>query len=81
MKSSDSYKIAIATIEYDKQIRDETGGIKGYGMIPAGNVNVSDGFGQAQYEIKVLGNKKDMKVWVALEKEPNGGWRVIGLQK
>ncbi|MEZ4842984.1 MAG: RDD family protein [Bacteroidia bacterium] len=81
MKNSDAYKIAIKEIEQNKDIIAETGGIKGYGMMPSGNVSISNGQGQAQLVIKVLGNTKDLNVSVYLEKEPNGEWKLIEMQK
>ena len=81
MKNSDAYKIAISEIEKNEQIITETGGIKGYGMMPTGNVSISNGQGQAQLEIKILGNTKDVNVSVYLEKEPNGQWKLIEMQK
>ena len=81
MKNSDAYKVATKEIEQNKDIIAESGGIKGYGMIPTGNVSTSNGQGQAQLEIKVLGNTKDLNVSVYLEKEPNGQWKLIEMQK
>jgi len=77
MKNSDAYKIAVNEIEQNEQIISETGGIKGYGMIPTGNISTSNGYGQAQLEIKVLGNAQDVNVNVYLEKEPNKQWELI----
>ncbi|MFT6967040.1 MAG: putative RDD family membrane protein YckC [Marivirga sp.] len=81
MKNSDAYKVAITEIEQNEEIISETGGITGYGMMPTGNVNISNGNGQAQLEIKVLGNEKDLNVGVYLTKEPNGEWKLIELNK
>lgn len=81
MKNSDAYKVAITEIEKNDQITTETGGIKGYGMLPTGNVSISNGQGQAQLEITVLGNTKDLNVSVYLEKEPNGEWKLIEMIK
>lgn len=81
MKNSDAYKVAISEIEQNEEIISETGGIKGYGMMPTGNVNISNGNGQAQLEIKILGNEKDLNVGVYLTKEPNGEWKLIELNK
>ncbi|PZO34887.1 MAG: RDD family protein [Flavobacteriaceae bacterium] len=79
MKNSDAYKTAITEIEKSEEIRIQTGGIKGYGIMPTGNISVSNNEGQAQLEIKVLGNTNDMHVNVYLEKE-NGQWKVIEMQ-
>ena len=81
MKKSGAYKVATKEIEQNKDIINETGGIKGYGMLPTGNISISNGYGQAQFEIKVLGNKKDLNVGVYLEKEPNAEWKLIEMQK
>ncbi len=81
MKNSDAYKVAISEIEMNEEILSETGGIKGYGMMPAGSVSISNGKGQALLEIKVLGNKKDLNVSVYLEKESNEFWKLIEMQK
>lgn len=80
MKNSEAYKVSVAEIEKNEQIISETGGIKGYGMIPTGNINSVNGYGQAQFEIKVLGNKQDVNVSVYLEKEPNEDWKIIEMQ-
>lgn len=81
MKSSDAYKVAIQEIEQNQNILKETGGIKGYGMMPSGNVSISNGTGQADLQIKVIGNKKDLTIQVHLTKEPNGKWTLIELNK
>ncbi len=80
MKNSEAYKVSVAEIEKNEQIISETGGIKGYGMIPTGSINSANGYGQAQLEIKVLGNKQDINVSVYLEKEPNENWKIIEMQ-
>lgn len=81
MKNSDAYKVAVKEIEQNQEILDETGGIKGYGMMPAGSINSSNGKGQAQLEINVLGNDKDLNISVYLTKEPNGEWQLIEMNK
>lgn len=81
VKSSEAYKVAIAEIEQHQEILTETGGIKGYGMLPTGNVSISNGYGQAQFQIKVIGNEKELNVSAYLEKEPHGEWTLIELDK
>ena len=81
MKSSEAYKVAVREIERNEEILKETGGIKGYGFMPTGSVNISNGNGQAQLQITVVGNEKDLKVSVYLTKEPNGEWQLIELTK
>jgi uncharacterized RDD family membrane protein YckC len=81
MKSSDAYKIAVENIEQNQNIIDETGGIEGYGLMPTGSININNGYGEAQLEIKVLGNHKDINVGVYLTKQPNGKWELIEMSK
>lgn len=77
MKNSDAYKEAIHNIEQNEEIITETGGIKGFGMMPTGGISSAGGSGEAQLRIKVLGNEKDLTVFVYLTKEPNGKWEVV----
>lgn len=81
IKNSDAYKVAIIEIEKNEEIIKETGGIEGYGFFPTGNINVSNGNGEAQLGIKVLGNEKDINIDVYLTKEPNGEWQLIEMGK
>lgn len=77
IKGSNAYKITIQNIELNEEIRSETGGITGYGMIPTGNINITNGYGDAQLEITVKGNDKDVCVSAHLTKEPNHDWELI----
>lgn len=77
MKNSDAYKVAVENIEQNERIIEETGGITGYGMMPSGSINITNGFGEAQLSITVLGNKKDVNVGVYLTKQPNEDWQLI----
>lgn len=81
MKNSDAYKVAINEIEKNTDVINETGGITGYGMMPTGNIKVSNDYGQAQFQIEVLGKAKDLSIGVYLEKEANGPWKLIEMQK
>lgn len=81
LKNSDAYKMAIIEIERNQDVKKETGGIKGYGTFPSGNISITNGRGEAQLEIKVLGVKNDLKIATYLEKEPDSTWKVISVQK
>ena len=81
MKSSDAYKLAIKEIEKNPEIRTETGRIKGYGMMPGGSINITNGYGEAQMDIEVLGKETDLSVGVYLTKKPNGEWKLIEMNK
>ena len=77
IKNSGIYKASIQEIEQNQKILVETGGIKGYRIIPAGEINILNGNGEAELEIKVLGNEKDLNVSVYLPKDPFGEWKLI----
>nr|WP_319397656.1 RDD family protein [uncultured Carboxylicivirga sp.] len=77
MKSSDAYKVAVSYIEQQEDIINEIGGIKGYGMMPSGSINVSNGYGEAQLGITVIGNEKDVSITIYLTKEPGSEWSII----
>ncbi|AYB35389.1 RDD family protein [Chryseolinea soli] len=81
LKNSDAYKIAVKEIEHNEEILEETGGIKGYGMMPKGNISIVNGRGEAQLEINVTGNKKDITVNVFLTKEPHEEWKLVEFSK
>ncbi|EPR69780.1 hypothetical protein ADIWIN_4055 [Winogradskyella psychrotolerans RS-3] len=81
MKNSDAYKVAVENIEQNQKILDETGGITGYGMMPTGSININNGYGEAQLEIKVLGKDNDVSVGAYLTKQPKGEWKLIKMSK
>ncbi|MFP4698492.1 MAG: hypothetical protein ACLFMO_07280 [Eubacteriales bacterium] len=57
IRNDNSYKTAIVYIENQSEIQDVTGEIKGYGNFPMGSVNIIDGYGEAELNIKVKGKK------------------------
>lgn len=80
MKNSEAYKLAIQEIEKNPEIKEETGGIVGYGFMPTGSINVSGNEGQAQLEITVKGKLKDIDVNTYLESK-NGKWKLVEITK
>lgn len=81
MKSSDAYKTAIHEIEQNQELIKEVGGIKEYGLFPTGGISIHNGYGEANWKIKVIGNDKDLNVETFLTKEPNESWKLIELNK
>lgn len=76
IKNSNSYQIAINYIEQTSEISDKVGGIKSYGLFPSASIEIINGYGTAQFHIKVLGNDKDLGVNLLLEKTPDSEWVV-----
>ena len=81
MKKSEAYKITTTEIEQNEYLMNEIGTVVNYGMFPTGNISVTNGYGQALVEIKVIGEKKTVQVVAYLEKEPTGVWQLIEMQK
>ncbi|WP_298422329.1 RDD family protein [uncultured Kordia sp.] len=81
IKSTDAYKVAISEIEQNQEIIAITGGIKGFGMMPTGSINITNGNGQAALQIKVLGNEKNINLTAYLSKRPNGDWKLTQLNQ
>jgi uncharacterized RDD family membrane protein YckC len=77
MRNSDAYKVAVKNIEINKQIIEETGGIEGYGKMPTGSIEITNGYGKAQLHIRVIGRTRNITVDAYLAKEPNGTWKLI----
>jgi uncharacterized RDD family membrane protein YckC len=81
IKQTDAYKLAIKEIAADKDIIAETGGVRGYGMIPGGSASTTNDAGEAQLQIKVIGNNKDIVVHAYLKKEKGSDWQLIELHR
>jgi len=80
IKNNDAYRAAIAEIEQTQAIIDKTGGIIGYGALPSGNIETTDGIGKATFTIRVKGETKDMSVKAHLSKSPDTDWTVHKLK-
>ena len=80
IKNNDAYRTAIAAIEQTQAIIDKTGGIVGYGELPSGNIETSNGDGKATFTIIVKGKASDIRVKVHLSKSPDTPWVVHKLK-
>jgi hypothetical protein len=75
-KHSEAYQTSINYIQQNKEIQTETNGIQGYGWFPQGSISLSNTRGSAEFEIKVIGNTKNVIAWIELSKEPLADWKV-----
>lgn len=74
LKGNGPYRQAIERIENSHEVRLLAGDIKGYGFIPNGQVNITNGHGKSSLIIKVKGESQNIRVLVFSSKEPDGEW-------
>lgn len=79
LKNSEPYAVSIRQIEANEDLIKELGGIDGYGLKPEGSINILNGQGNASFEIKIIGKKKNITVHTVLNKEPEGSWEVVDI--
>jgi uncharacterized RDD family membrane protein YckC len=77
IKNDASYKVAIAYIETNEEVRSIVGEIAGYGFFVSGNLSYTNGFGTADYIIKVIGDRQSLNVRIILERTPGDNWRIV----
>ncbi|MDM5329965.1 cytochrome c oxidase assembly factor Coa1 family protein [Neobacillus sp. CF12] len=68
LKSTEAYKVSESFLKSDKDVIKETGGIEGFGFFPTGNLQITNGSGEAIFTIKVKGKEKSLYVDVYLIK-------------
>lgn len=76
LKRSSAYPSAIAYLEKSPEIQGRVGNITGYGMFPSGGLQVQNGYGLGQLEMKVIGDKGSVTVHIKMEKEPESAWEI-----
>lgn len=83
-KTSDAYQSAIEYLKTDTQIKKSFGNIKGFGVIPVGEMQITTingaESGSAIFNITVKGDKKYKDINIALKKTPETLWTVIGIE-
>lgn len=84
IKTSDAYQTAIEYLKTDTEIKNTVGNIRGFGLIPTGQVEFSttNGVesGNAIFNITIRGDKKNKDIVIALEKTPETMWTVVALE-
>jgi hypothetical protein len=81
---TDAFNAAKQFISASEQIAREIGSIKGFGVIPSGNISVSTSeegeIGNAEINLTVKGARKYKDFTVYLEKNPLSEWQVKSIQ-
>jgi len=78
-RNSDSFQVAASYIEANEEIRTIVGEITGYGFFVQGSVQLTDGYGTAEYFIRVIGEENYLRVRIWLERRPGRNWEVIDI--
>jgi uncharacterized RDD family membrane protein YckC len=79
MKKSDAYEAAVIHIKNNENIISKTGGIRDYVMTQA-SMSFNNGYGDALYKIKIIGEDNNINLTVFLEKEPDSEWIVMRIK-
>jgi len=77
LKNDASYLTAISYIEASEEIKSVVGNITGYGFFVQGSLSISNGYGEADYYIRVIGDAGELSVAVRLERKPGMEWEII----
>jgi len=84
IKKSDAYQAAIEYLKTDTEIKNTVGNIRGFGLIPTGQIesstNNGENSGDAVFNITIRGDKKYKDVMVALKKTPETMWTIVSLE-
>lgn len=80
IKHSASYETAITYIEGNSEVQQAAGGISGYGLVPSGGFEITNGVGSANYRITVKGVQHNVKVEVTLSYTSGEPWHVDSMR-
>ncbi|HNR16972.1 MAG TPA: hypothetical protein PKG90_09950 [Chitinophagaceae bacterium] len=84
LKRSDAYQAAIEYLKIDTEIKNTVGNIRGFGLIPTGQIESSTNYGEnsgdAVFNITIRGDKKYKDVIVSLKKTPETMWTIVSLE-
>lgn len=76
ISNSDAANVARDFLSSNERLKQDIGEVKGFGRIVTGNVNISNGDGTAELNIKVIGERKEVNVAVELAFRRGHQWRV-----
>ena len=62
LKNDKSYKISIDFIQSSRDIHSQVGDIVGFGLFPMGGVSITNGKGEAHFDINVKGTLRTVSV-------------------
>ena len=74
--NSDAANVAKDFLRNNEKLKQEIGEVKDFGSFITGNVNISNGDGNAQLNLKVIGERKTVNATVELVFRSGHQWRV-----
>jgi|SRR5882672_3335091 len=74
--NSDAAKVAEEFLQSNDRLKHDIGDVKEFGKFVTGNINVNNGDGAAQLNIKVVGERKTVNAAVELVFHSGHQWRV-----
>ncbi len=76
--NSEAAEASRTYLRNNEVLKQDIGEVKDFGSFVTGNVNVSNGDGEATLYLKVIGAKRDVNARVDLSYRSNQKWRVTG---
>ena len=76
--NSEAAEASRTYLRNNEVLKQDIGEVKDFGSFVTGNVNVSNGDGEATLYLKVIGEKREVKARVDLSYRSNQNWRVTG---
>ena len=76
INNSDAANVAKEFLRNNEKLKQDIGGVKGFGKFVTGNINTTNGDGTAELNLKVIGERKDVNATVELVFRDGHPWRV-----
>jgi Na+-translocating ferredoxin:NAD+ oxidoreductase RnfG subunit len=76
--NSEAAEASRTYLRNNEVLKQDIGEVKDFGSFVTGNINVSNGDGEATLYLKVIGEKRDVNARVDLSYRSNQKWRVTG---
>lgn len=74
--NSDAAKVSQEFLKKNERLKQDIGEVKDFGKFVTGNININNGDGTAQLNIKVIGERKEVNAVVELVFRSGHQWRV-----
>lgn len=76
MSNSDANKVAQEYLKSNERLKQDIGDVQSFGKFVTGNINITNGDGHAELNLKVIGERKTVNASVELVFRSGHQWRV-----